>query len=118
MSSILSENDLILKVEQQMKSLLESTEQHFQDQSRIDQVERDLFSQLLDLGETLLKEFVSKAGNGDEGEEVELDGRTLRRSDEPQRRFYASIFGKLEIDRFVYAPGVKKKRLTNRLMRG
>ncbi len=35
--------------------------------------------------------------------------RTLKRSEKPHRRWYRSIFGKLAIWRWVYAPGSKKK---------
>ena len=70
---------------------------------RIDQVERDLFDRLLALGFSLLEAYVAKCGCGDAGETVERNDRTLRRSSEPHRRRYVSIFGELSLDRFVYA---------------
>ncbi len=67
-------------------------------------VERELFKRLLQLGLLLLKEFFALLGEGDEGERVELTGgRELKRLSEPQRRSYRSIFGLLEIVRWVYA---------------
>ncbi len=83
--------------------------QHSQDGTRVDLVERDIFSRMLEASRSALAGFVAGAGDGDEGKCVEVDGRTLQRSDHPHRRIYHSIFGKLEIDRYVYAPGPKKK---------
>ncbi len=73
-------------------------------------VERELFKRLLQLGLLLLKEFFALLGEGDEGERVELTGgRELKRLSEPQRRSYRSIFGLLEIVRWVYARGEKQR---------
>ena len=76
---------------------------------RIDQVERGLFGRLLALGFSLLEAYVAKFGCGDAGETVEREGRTLRRSAEPHRRRYLSIFGELTLQRFVYAVRPKQK---------
>jgi len=70
---------------------------------RIDKVERELFSQLLLLGRSLLAGFVAAQGEGDAGPTVEQDQRTLRRSEKPHTRRYLSIFGELTISRWVYA---------------
>ena len=76
---------------------------------RIDEVERSLFDMGLALGHELLGAFVTAAGDGDHGETVEHDGQTLHRSPDPKPRSYRSIFGVLSIERYVYAPGLKKK---------
>jgi hypothetical protein len=74
------------------------------------EVERELFKRLLQLGLLLLKEFFGLLGDGDEGERVALaDGGELKRLSEPQRRGYRSIFGLLEIVRWVYARGEKQR---------
>lgn len=74
------------------------------------EVERELFKRLLQLGGLLLQPFFALLGDGDEGERVELaDGRELKRLSEPQRRGYRSIFGLLELERWVYARGEKKR---------
>jgi len=76
---------------------------------RIDEVERSLFDMGLALGHELLGAFVTAAGDGDHGETVEHEGQTLHRSQDPKPRPYRSIFGVLSIERYVYAPGLKKK---------
>jgi hypothetical protein len=70
---------------------------------RIDQVERELFSQLLLVGRSLLEGFVAAQGDGDVGPTLDQEERTLRRSEEPHPRRYLSIFGELTISRWVYA---------------
>jgi len=76
---------------------------------RIDQVERGLFSRLLAIGFALLEAYVAKFGHGDAGETACREGRTLRRSAQPHRRRYLSIFGELMIERYVYAVRPKQK---------
>jgi hypothetical protein len=74
------------------------------------EVERELFKRLLQLGWLLLQQFFALLGDGDEGERVELaDGRVVKRLVKPQRRGYRSIFGLLEIERWVYARGEKQR---------
>jgi len=107
--SILTQEQLLLNAQDQFDALKESILDHSQEQRRIDQVERSLFTELLALGLTLLKAFVAGAGMGDEGKRVTRGDRTLHRSDQPHERLYRSIFGKLSILRWVYAPGAKKK---------
>jgi hypothetical protein len=107
--SILKQEELLLKAQRQLDSIQQSILDHSQRQTRIDQVERPLFSDLLALGLTLLKAFVAAAGMGDEGEQVSVGDRTLQRSDKPRERWYRSVFGKLSIERWVYTRGAKKK---------
>ena len=48
--------------------------------------------------------LVDCLGNGDVGPEYQLpEGSTVKRSEEPQSREYVSIFGKIDIQRYVYA---------------
>ena len=107
--SILNQEELLLKAQRQFDAIKQSILDHSQRQTRMDQVERPLFADLLALGLTLLKVFVAAAGMGDEGEQVSLGDRTLRRSDKPRARWYRSVFGKLPIQRWVYTRGAKKK---------
>jgi len=107
--NILTQEQLLLNAQKQFDTLKESILDHSQQQSRLDQVERNLFAELLALGLTLLKAFVAGAGLGDEGKQVMPGDRTLHRSDQPRQRLYRSIFGKLSIRRFVYAQSAKKK---------
>lgn len=107
--NILTQQEWLHKAEQQFDQVVKSVLDHSQKQARIDQVERSLFSSLLQLGLTLLKAFVAGAGKGDEGPQMTTGERTLKRSEEPHQRWYRSIFGKLPILRWVYARGAKKK---------
>lgn len=75
---------------------------------RLDRVERGLFQRVLRLGLTLLNEFVELAGDGNLGETVEHQERTLHRSEEPRKKLYRSIFGVLSIFRYVYCRGPKQ----------
>lgn len=79
------------------------------DKLRIDEVERTLFELLLRVGYQLLKAFITAAGDGDQGETVEHQGRILYRSTEKMKKIYRSIFGVLCVLRYVYRRGTKKK---------
>ncbi len=100
---------LLLKAHDQFQELSDYLLTQSQQHARIDRVERGLFSLLLALGRTLLEAFIAGAGGGDAGPQVSWGDRTLKRSEELHRRWYRSIFGKLAIWRWVYAPGLKKK---------
>ena len=90
------------KFEELLEEMVSFVEQSSADQARIDSVERELFSKLLVLGRELLKRFVELAGDGDVGETLTRDQQNLRRLG-VHARPYRSIFGVLEIKRFVYA---------------
>jgi len=107
--NILTQEQLLLNAQAQFDALKERILEYSQKQIRIDQAERNVFTELLALGLTLLKAFVAGAGLGDEGEQVSRGDRTLHRSDELHRKLYRSVFGTLSILRWVYARGAKKK---------
>lgn len=100
---IMAQEQAMLKSCQQLETLWELVDRSHEEGRRIDEVERELFAQLLSLGHTLLGAFVAKAGDGDEGKAVERGEQTLRRSAAKHPRRYVSIFGELSIPRFVYA---------------
>jgi len=77
---------------------------------RIDIVERELFTGLLQLGRNLLEEFLVQVGDGDVGESLEHEDRTLKRLDKLSLRMYRSIFGSLKVRRRVYA--VRERQTT------
>jgi hypothetical protein len=70
---------------------------------RADEVERELFDGVLELGRFLLEAFVANAGDGDVGRAVERNGQQLRRLKGKHSRKYRSIFGVLRIARRMYA---------------
>lgn len=100
---IMTQEQAFGKAQQQLLDLVAFVRQASQDQQRLDQVERGLLAQLLQLGHTLLTAFVAAAGDGDVGETTTApDGASCRRLPEPHSRPYRSIFGELPISRFVY----------------
>jgi hypothetical protein len=99
---IMAKEAALLKAREQL-SQLESLIEHAVDEGyRVDEVERGLFAGLLAMGRNLLQAFVSSHGNGDEGPFVECGEHTLQRLPQDDRR-YVSVFGELQIERFVYA---------------
>ena len=75
---------------------------------RLDEVERVVQARLAEEGLAFLQEYVDGVGSGDEGQEVTVEGRVLHRSESPHPRRYLSIFGEMEIVRYVYSAGAKK----------
>lgn len=106
-----------LKARANLDRLIEIVQQAGKEHTRVDEVERSIFTELLSTGFHLCSAFVAAAGDGDMGETLEIpiagDGpppdegrapatRTLRRLEKPHTRSFVSIFGKLEITRYVY----------------
>ena len=74
--NIVTQEQLLIKAQEQFNALKQSILGHSEKQTRIDRVERNLFADLLLLGLTLLKAFVAGAGTGDEGKQVSQGDRT------------------------------------------
>ncbi len=108
-----------LKAHKQIDQLIERVRQAGEDGQRIDEVERTIFSELLQVGFHLLSAFIGNAGDGDMGQTVDVPStatrpalpveegqtpelHTLRRLPEQHTRRYVSIFGELTITRWVY----------------
>lgn len=100
---IISQEKAFLKAQTQLKAICNFVEQAATDGRRIDQAERELFSQLLAVGLTLLEAFVAAHGDGDAGAELESGDHLLHRLPDAHPRRYLSIFGELLIQRRVYA---------------
>lgn len=73
----------------------------FQEGQAFDQTERILLQQLRKLGLELLKSAIKSAGDGDVGPTVEKNGCHYKQLRKRSRR-YRSIFGDLQMERFVY----------------
>jgi hypothetical protein len=70
----------------------------------VHKVEGKALSILLRAGQKAIQLLVDCLGKGDMGQEHQLpDGTTLKRSEKPQPRNYVSIFGKIDIQRYVYS---------------
>jgi len=84
--------------------LLGIVSESVQEQVPIHQVELKAFQKLLQAGHAIVQLLVDCQGDGDVGETCDLpDGKTLKRSKQPHRRSYVSVFGPLHVERFVYA---------------
>lgn len=67
------------------------------------ELERGLWSRLLQLGHTLQAAYFALAGDGDGGETLTLlDGRVIKRLPVRHSRSYQSIFGAFRLERTVY----------------
>ena len=97
-----------LKAQKVFRKICSFLETARRDGLRMDEVERRIQALFAEQGIAFLQEYVSGAGNGDVGEKVTYEGRTLRRSKDLHERRYASIFGELKIPRSVYCAGEKK----------
>ena len=72
-------------------------------QTPIHEVESKTFAELLQAGRACVQLLIDCLGDGDLGEEFRLpDGTLVKRSPHPKRRSYVSIFGELDIERYVY----------------
>ena len=91
-----------LKAHEQLEKMCEFMQQASEQGQRIDQVERGLFPQAMEMCLHMLSAFVDAHGDGDEGAEIETEDGPLRRLQEPHDKRYLSIFGELIIPRFVY----------------
>jgi hypothetical protein len=100
---IMTKEERLLKAQGQLLRIIRLIEQAVENGRRIDEAERDVFTKLMEIGKTMLEEFVAAHGDGDVGERVERNGRSLRRLKALHTRRYLSIFGELAISRCVYA---------------
>jgi len=100
---IVAHERAILKAHTQLAAMVKLLERAGRDQWRIDEVERELFAALLQVGHSLLSAFVAAAGDGDQGETLPGDGHPVHRSAHKHARRYLSIFGELWIKRYVYS---------------
>lgn len=107
-----------LKCQGRLEQLIESVRKFGREGLRIDEVERSVLSELLQMGRLLLEGFIKSAGDGDVGPTLTVPAvaedsgpapgdaapgvRTWRRLKRRHGRSDVSIFGKLVIRRRVY----------------
>jgi hypothetical protein len=99
---MMSKEQALHKMERQFSRVKEVVEQAIKEEWRVDELERISFTELLDMGLTLLTAFIVARGNGDVGEQVQHKGRMQQRLEKPHQRRYVSIYGPIEIERYVY----------------
>src|SRR5580693_4086648 len=102
-----SPETLILQARQQFDGLLALVEGAKNE--RVDRVEGQIFTELLRLGLTLLRQYVAQHGTGDLGLALVTETGTWKRLEDLHSRRYVSIFGELSIDRTVYGTRAKQK---------
>jgi hypothetical protein len=76
--------------------------------TRLDEVERRIQKELQELGLQLIKGYVDAVGDGDMGPSVQRNDCELKRSRKLHVKKYHSIFGRLEIHRYVYSAREKQ----------
>lgn len=81
----------------------------------IDNLERDLVTEVMSLGHAALGDFIEAAGDGDVGEETTRAGQVLRRSERKHKRTYRSVFGNIQIQRYIYWRRPKTRALAKPL---
>lgn len=87
-----------------LHNLAEVLAQASQTGSAAHQVESMIFSRMRQIGLSLLEEFFTLCGPGDEGPEKTLPtGRKLKRLPELHAKPYLSVFGETQVRRTVYA---------------
>ena len=80
------------------------------DGKAIDQVEEEIWGKLIELGGKLVGIVFAQLGQGDVGPEIQAEGRPkLKRSSQPQKRRYRSIFGAFDLERYTYAEQAKRQ---------
>ena len=108
---ILNEIQIVFNhVDQRIEELKQTLQELGKSQKRLDEVEQALMTLLMQVGLAALSDFVESAGYGNVGEKIERDGARPLKCLEEKTRNYRSVFGLLEIKRFVY--GLQKKQKT------
>ncbi len=75
---------------------------------RMDEVERGLHEHLRAVGLKLLEGYVKAAGDGNQGPTIFRNGHELKRSAKLHGRKHHTIFGRLEVKRYVYQRRTKQ----------
>jgi hypothetical protein len=96
--------DKYCKVGEIFGRMMQQLEADCEKEVPIHEAEEHLWQRVLQMGREMLAAFVGEQDDSTPTyEQVELDGKTLRRLPKKRRREYYSIFGKIEFVRDVYA---------------
>lgn len=116
MQTILDERNGICKNSwAAFEKVIKTVRRGIQQGKSLDKVERELVPLLMAVGKGALEDTVAAAGEGDVGETIETELARLRRSRQKHERAYRSIFGIVEIRRYVYQIRDKTKVLASPL---
>lgn len=116
MAISLQQTELCLThVQAAYKKIVDRIHQAHENSEPIDKLERDLVAEVMNMGHACLQDFIDASGDGDSGQQLTIEGQVARRSKQKQRRTYRSVFGDLEIERYVYCRREKTKALAKPL---
>jgi hypothetical protein len=79
------------------------------DGATLDELERGVFERMLAMGFAAVQMFLGAQGDGDLGPDLQVDGRTLQRSETPHHRPLRTVFGEHTVTSYVYSSGDKRK---------
>ena len=80
------------------------------EEATLHEVEKEVFDRVLAIAKCGIDMFLGAQGDGDLGTMVNSpDGKSLLRSEAPQRRELRTIFGEHVFESFVYAQGPRQK---------
>jgi len=103
----LGKSDVLVKLAGDLTGLVR---QAVQDGSSLDDLERGVWHQVLEMGHAAVELFVKAQGDGDLGGSVTTEeGAVLYRSDTRMTRPLRTIFGEHSFEAYVYSPGPKRK---------
>jgi hypothetical protein len=106
-SSLLRKSDVLVKLAQDLSAFVR---RGAQDGSSLDDIERGVLAQVLDMGLAAVEFFLAAQGDGDLGPSVTTeDGKTLQRSASVEKRPLRTIFGEQTLKAYVYSAGNKQK---------
>ncbi len=105
---MMDQEQAIFKAKKQFEQMLEYIRHATVEGKSIDEVERNLWQNILAMGRSMLQGYVEAQGSGDLGPTLEQEGRTVRRLDQCHDRRYVSVFGEIQIRRTVY--GTREKQ--------
>ena len=95
--------DKVPQLNDVVKELSEYVLQAAKEGVAADQVEQDIFRNVLQIGRLAMSEFLGLQGTGDLGPSVRLpDGKVVKRLKETRSRVYMTIFGEFKLERTVY----------------
>ncbi|MGH9448816.1 MAG: hypothetical protein ACRD3O_24335, partial [Terriglobia bacterium] len=99
---MITKEDVLHKIEEQVSKLKRLVDRAFDEELPIHEVERELFTVLMDMGLMALTAHVARQGDGNVGKHLERGGQTLLRLKSQHKRCYRSIYGPIDISRYVY----------------
>ena len=99
----LGKRDAEREMEKAAHDLADFVNQAFQEQRPLHEAEKGIWQRVLKIGHQAMQMLLNLHGDGDVGEQVELDnGHVAKRLPEHHARSYVSVFGPFELSRVVY----------------